>query len=143
MIPPKVGSNDFTICTNFSGSVSLISISNTSMSANILNNTPFPSITGLLANGPILPKPKTAVPFVITPTKFPFAVYLYTSEGLFLISVQGIATPGLYARDKSFWVFASLVGTTSILPGLPPAWYSSACSLLKFSLLVVSAMYLI
>ncbi len=90
-----MGPNDFTISTNLSGSVSLISISNTSMSAKILNKTAFPSMTGLLASAPIFPKPNTAVPLVITPTKFPFAVYLYTSAGLFLISVQGIATPGL------------------------------------------------
>ena len=95
LIPPNVGSNDFTISTNLSGSVSLISISNTSMSAKILKSTAFPSITGLLAKGPILPKPKTAVPLVMTPTKFPFAVYLNTSDGLFLISVHGMATPGL------------------------------------------------
>ena len=30
-----------------------------------LNNTLLPSITGIPANAPILPKPKTAVPFVI------------------------------------------------------------------------------
>ena len=102
LMPPKVGSNAFTISTNLSGSVSLISISNTSMSANILNKTAFPSMTGLLAKGPIFPKPNTAVPLVMTPTKFPLAVYLNTSAGLFLISVHGIATPGLYASDKSF-----------------------------------------
>ena len=53
-----------------------ISMSKTSISANILNNNPFPSITGFEASGPISPRPKTAVPFVITATKFPFAVYL-------------------------------------------------------------------
>ena len=128
-MPPNVGSNAFTICTNFSGSFSLISISKTSMSANILKSTPFPSITGLLASGPISPSPNTAVPFVITATKFPLAVYLYTSSIFSKISLQGSATPGLYASDKSRWVLASLVGTTSILPGLPLAWYSRACSL--------------
>ena len=75
-MPPKVGSKDFTISMNLSGSDSLISISNTSMSANILNKTALPSMTGLLANAPILPKPNTAEPLVITPTKFPLAVYL-------------------------------------------------------------------
>ena len=85
-----------------------------------------PSITGLLASGPILPKPKTAVPLVITPTKFPLAVYLKISSGLFTISLQGSATPGEYANDKSRWVFASLVGITSIFPGLPLEWYSNA-----------------
>ena len=73
-IPPKVGSKAATISTNFFGSFSLISMSNTSMSANILNKTPFPSITGLLASGPISPNPRTAVPLVITPTKLPLAV---------------------------------------------------------------------
>ncbi|MNT64877.1 hypothetical protein D3C72_2028160 [compost metagenome] len=53
-----------------------ISISKTSISENILNNKPFPSITGLEASGPIFPSPKTAVPLEITATKFPFAVYL-------------------------------------------------------------------
>ena len=43
----------------------------------LLNNNPFPSITGLDASGPIFPSPKTAVPFVITATKLPLAVYLY------------------------------------------------------------------
>ena len=53
-----------------------ISISNTSIPAKILNNNPLPSITGFEASGPISPSPKTAVPFVITATRFPFAVYL-------------------------------------------------------------------
>ncbi len=75
-MPPKVGSSAFTIATNFSGSVSLISISNTSISANILNSTALPSMTGLPASGPMLPKPSTADPLLITPTRLPFAVYL-------------------------------------------------------------------
>ena len=53
-----------------------ISMSNTSISEKILNNNPLPSMTGFDASGPISPNPKTAVPFVITATKFPFAVYL-------------------------------------------------------------------
>ena len=46
------------------------------MPANFLNNTPLPSITGLPASAPILPKPSTAVPLEITATKLPRAVYL-------------------------------------------------------------------
>ena len=45
-----------------------------SISANFLNNTAFPSITGFEANAPILPKPKTAVPLDMTATIFPFEV---------------------------------------------------------------------
>ena len=74
LIPPKVGSNAATISTILSGSFSAISMSNTSTPANFLNKTPLPSMTGLEASGPILPKPKTAVPFVITATRFPRAV---------------------------------------------------------------------
>ena len=52
------------------------SMSNTSMSANILNNNPFPSMTGLPDKAPISPSPSTAVPFEITATKLLLAVYL-------------------------------------------------------------------
>ena len=75
-MPPKVGEIALTASTKPSTSVLFISISNTSMSANALNNNPLPSITGLLAKLPILPRPNTAVPLLITATKFPFAVYL-------------------------------------------------------------------
>ena len=67
---------------NDSGSSVSTSMSNTSISANVFNNNPLPSITGLLANGPILPKPNTAVPLDITATKFAFDVYLYANSTL-------------------------------------------------------------
>ena len=76
LIPPKVGAIFLTVSMNLSTSLVSTSISKTSISAKILNNKPFPSITGFEASGPISPKPKTAVPFDITATKFPFAVYL-------------------------------------------------------------------
>ena len=55
---------------------SFTSMSKTSISAYILNNNPLPSITGFDAAGPMLPKPSTAVPLLITATKFPLEVYL-------------------------------------------------------------------
>ena len=73
-IPPNVGDNIFTVSMNFSVLVVSNSKSKTSMSANILNKTPLPSITGFDAKGPISPSPRTAVPFEITATRFPFAV---------------------------------------------------------------------
>ena len=76
LIPPKVGEIFFTVSMNFSTSLVSTSISKTSISAKILNSNPFPSITGFEASGPMSPRPKTAVPFEITATKFPFAVYL-------------------------------------------------------------------
>ena len=69
-------------------------MSNTSISAKILNNTPLPSITGLEAKGPIFPSPSTAVPLEITATKFPLEVYLYTSSLFSAIFKHGSATPG-------------------------------------------------
>ena len=71
LMPPKVGSSDAIVSTNLSRFFSLISISKTSMPANFLNKTPLPSMTGFEANGPISPRPKTAVPLVITATKLP------------------------------------------------------------------------
>ena len=76
LIPPNVGAILLTVSMNFSGSLASISISKTSIPANILKSSPLPSITGLEASGPISPSPKTADPLVITATKLPFAVYL-------------------------------------------------------------------
>ena len=76
LIPPNVGEMDLTAFMNSSGSEASISISKTSMSAKILKSSALPSITGFDASGPIFPKPKTAVPFEITATKFPLFVYL-------------------------------------------------------------------
>ena len=82
------------ISTSFSGSFSLISMSNTSMPENFLKRTPLPSITGLPASGPMSPRPSTAVPLVTTPTRLPRAVYLKAAFGSLTISSQGAATPG-------------------------------------------------
>ena len=45
-------------------------MSKTSMPANFLKSTALPSITGFEASGPMSPSPSTAVPFVITATRF-------------------------------------------------------------------------
>ena len=74
LIPPNVGSSARTMRTISPGSMTSSSMSKTSMSANRLKRTAFPSITGLPANAPMLPSPKTAVPFETTATRFPLAV---------------------------------------------------------------------
>ncbi len=73
-IPPNEGSKLAIISVILSGSVSLISISIESTSANLLNNTALPSITGFEAKGPRSPRPKIAEPFEITATRLPLAV---------------------------------------------------------------------
>ena len=45
-----------------------------SISANLLNKTDLPSITGFDASAPKSPRPKIAVPLLITATKFPLLV---------------------------------------------------------------------
>ncbi len=76
LIPPKVGDMIFTVSMNLSTSCVSSSISNTSISAKILKSKALPSITCFEAEAPISPMPKTAVPFDMTATKLPLAVYL-------------------------------------------------------------------
>ena len=104
LIPPKVFEILTTVLMNSSGSSVSTSISKTSISANVFNKSPFPSITGLLASGPIFPSPNTAVPLEITATKFAFEVYRYAASGFSAISRQGYATPGEYAKLSSYAV---------------------------------------
>jgi hypothetical protein len=95
-IPPKVG-NRFNCLNEFVDILNIYFYIKTSISAKILNNNALPSITGFEASGPLLPK--TAVPFVITATKLPLAVYLYTLLTSFAISKQ--ALPHLVYRLKT------------------------------------------
>ena len=122
LIPPNVGAMRSTVSQNFSGSFSAISMSKTSMPPYILNRRPFPSITGFPLIAPMSPSPSTAVPLLITATRFPLSVYLYASFGSFWISRHGNATPGEYAKLRSVCVLYAFVGFTSILPGRMPSW---------------------
>jgi hypothetical protein len=76
-IPPKVGAIALTVSMNLSISLTSTYIKNIDISKDFKQQR-LPSITGFEASGPISPSPKTAVPFVITATKLPLAVYLYT-----------------------------------------------------------------
>ena len=67
-----------TVSTNSSIVRCFTSMSIESSPAKRLNNSAFPSITGLEAIGPRLPNPRMAVPFEMTATMLPFEVYLYT-----------------------------------------------------------------
>ena len=74
LMPPKVLPIFSTVEENTSASSESISMSIASTSANLLNKTAFPSITGFAAREPKFPKPKIAEPFEMTATKFPFEV---------------------------------------------------------------------
>ena len=73
-IPPKVPPIFFIVSIIEFGLVLFISISMESISANLLNKTDFPSITGFDARDPRLPNPKIAEPLLITATRLPLLV---------------------------------------------------------------------
>ena len=68
LIPPKEGANAVTAATISSGSCVARQIGTASTPANRLNSTALPSITGIAARGPMLPRPSTAEPSVTTAT---------------------------------------------------------------------------
>ena len=75
LMPPNVGAMRRTHSTNWSGVEASTSISNASMPAIALKRRHLPSITGFAAKGPMFPRPRTAVPLLMTATRFPRPVY--------------------------------------------------------------------
>ena len=73
-IPPNDGAKFFIELIISSVSFASISKSIESISANLLNRTAFPSITGLEARAPRFPIPRMAEPLLITATKLPLLV---------------------------------------------------------------------
>ena len=73
-IPPKLGAKFFIELIISFASLQSISRSIESISANLLNKTAFPYITGFEASAPKFPIPRIAEPLLITATRFPLAV---------------------------------------------------------------------
>ena len=121
-IPPKEGPRSFTQLMNSSGSCVSTQISIDSTPANLLKSTAFPSITGFDASDPMFPRPRTAVPLEITATVFPLLVYLYAFSLSQAIAIHGTATPGEYARERSFTLFIGLVDLIVNFPGIGVLW---------------------
>ena len=76
LMPPKAGAMRITVSTISSVSWVSKQIGTALTSPKDLNNTAFPSITGMAAAAPMLPSPNTALPSEITATVLPFCVYL-------------------------------------------------------------------
>ena len=74
LMPPKEGPRWRTAPMKSSTSLVSTSRSIESTSANRLKSTALPSITGFEASAPRSPRPRMAVPFEITATRFPLAV---------------------------------------------------------------------
>ena len=76
---PKVGRNRMIVSTISSGSLVSSTIGMESRPPNVLNSADFPSITGSEAAGPMSPRPRTAVPSLITATSRLDQVYFLAS----------------------------------------------------------------
>ena len=67
-MPPKLGASRATVSMISSTSVVSRQIGTASTPPNCLKRTALPSITGMAADGPMSPRPSTAVPSVTTAT---------------------------------------------------------------------------
>ena len=74
LMPPNPAPRKRTQFTNSSTSSVETSRSIPSRSAKRLNSATLPSMTGLLASAPRLPRPSTAVPLLMTATMLPLVV---------------------------------------------------------------------
>ena len=66
LMPPKLPESRYTVRTNSSTSFVRMHSGKASTSANALNSTHLPSMTGMPASGPMSPRPSTAEPSVMT-----------------------------------------------------------------------------
>ncbi len=112
-----------TVSMNWSVSFVSTSMSNTSMSANVLNKKPLPSMTGLPAIAPMSPSPKHGRAVRDDGDQVAFG-RIFVGVVADFSRFRGTAPPRRASRPaKSLSaVLYGLVGTTSILPGRPSEW---------------------
>ena len=116
LIPPKAGAMLITVLMISSVSCVSRQIGTALTLPNSLKRTALPSITGMAAYGPILPSPRTALPSDTTATVLALMVYLYASSLSSAISLQGSATPGVYASARSSLVLMVHLEAVSSFP---------------------------
>ena len=95
LMPPKVGAISSTALMISPASWVSRQIGKASTPANSLNSIALPSITGIAASGPMLPRPRTALPSETTATVFFLIVYSKAFERSAWMSSQTRATPGV------------------------------------------------
>ena len=88
-IPPKTGAISLTVLTISSVSCVSKQIGKALRPANFLKRAALPSIIGIDAAAPMLPKPSTALPSDTTATVRPLIVRSYTNSGFAAIALQG------------------------------------------------------
>ena len=95
LMPPKLPAMLQMVSTMTSGSLDRMQRGKASTPAKVLKRAHLPSITGIPASGPMSPSPSTAVPSVITATRFPRRVRSKERAGSRWMARQGSATPGV------------------------------------------------
>ncbi len=94
-MPAKPGEIAATVSTIWSTSCVSRQIGQASMSAKPLNSAALPSMTGIAACGPMLPRPSTADPSLTTATLLRLTVRRRASSLSAAIAMQMRATPGV------------------------------------------------
>ena len=94
-MPPKPGAIAVTAATISSTSCVSRQIGQASTPPNSLNSSALPSITGIAASGPMLPRPSTALPSETTATVFFLIVRFHAASRFSAIAEQTRATPGV------------------------------------------------
>ena len=116
LIPPNPGAMSCTVRTISSVSWLSRQIGQASMPANRLNRAALPSITGMAAYGPMLPRPSTAEPSVTTATEFRLIVSRRASSGFAAMASATRPTPGVYDIDRSSRFRSGTFERISIFP---------------------------
>ena len=116
LIPPKTGDTCSTVRTISSGSLVSRQSGNAVMPANSAKMSAFPSMTGSAPQGPMSPRPSTAVPSLTTATEF-WRMVSFQAFSLSSASARQMrATPGVYTSDRSSRVRTCTRPFVSILP---------------------------
>ena len=95
LMPPKPGAIISTARMISSVSCEARQIGQASMPANCLKSAALPSMTGMAASGPMLPRPSTAEPSVTTATLLPLTVSRRASSGCLAMALETRPTPGV------------------------------------------------
>ena len=129
LIAPKEGAKRAMVSTSSSTSCVSRTMGTDFRPANALNSCALPSMTGREACGPISPRPKTAEPSEITATVLPTPVCVRATSGSTAIASHTLATPGVYAKERSR---ISRKGRVEAIESLPPACASNISSSVRF-----------
>src|SRR5512140_1345747 len=128
LIAPNVGEMEATVRMISSVSFDWMRMGMPLIPTSASKRAAFPSITGMPATAPMSPRPRMAVPFVTIATEFGMTVYSYASSGFRWMSLQTLATPGVYTFRIVEMLSMAMRDLTEIFP---PRCISSTGSMMS------------